>query len=117
MSCAPLLPPTVSGLATLSNWLVGLASDPLLKLSVLRLPYSALVRLEPSSILLLPCLCGGGGGGGNIDDRLLGVEDMIGGEDISRLLILGGRPDIDLEDPRAGGIGGKDIVEGDVSGA
>lgn len=43
------------------------------------------------------------------------MEDVIGGEDISRLLILGGRPDIDFEDPRAGGIGGKDIVEGDVS--
>lgn len=67
-------------------------------------------------MLFLPCL-GGGGGGGIIEARLLCVfVGVAEGEDISRLLILGGRPDIDLEEPRAGGTGGKDIVEGDVSG-
>jgi hypothetical protein len=67
-------------------------------------------------MLFLPCL-GGGGGGGIIEARLLGVfTDEAGGEEISILATLGGRPDIDFEDPRAGGTGGKDIVEGDVSG-
>jgi hypothetical protein len=67
-------------------------------------------------MLLLPCLCGGGGGG-IIEDRLLGVLlNDIGGDEISRLLILGGRPDIDLDEPRAGGTGGNDIVDGLVSG-
>ena len=48
--------------------------------------------------------------------RLFGVDEVIGSEDISTLEILGGRPDTDLEEPRAGGTGGNDIVEGDVSG-
>ena len=83
---------------------------------MLRLPCSALVLLEVPSMLSLLCL-GGGGGGGIIEARLLDVfADEAGGDEISILATLGGRPDIDFEDPRAGGTGGKDIVEGGVSG-
>jgi hypothetical protein len=67
-------------------------------------------------MLFLPCL-GGGGGGGIIEARLVGVlVDDIEGVEISILVILGGRPEIDFEEPRAGGMGGNDAVEGDVSG-
>lgn len=105
-----------SGLDTFSSWVIELASDPRLALSVLCLLYSALVRRDPSSILLRPCLYGGGGGGGSIEERLIDVDDVSGeGEEISRPLMLGGRPDIDLEDPRAGGTGGKGSDEGPVS--
>jgi hypothetical protein len=96
---------------------IELVSDPLLTLSILCLPRSALVLLDPSSILDL-CPLGGGGGGGSIE-ACLGAEEVVGGSDDNSILdTLGGRPpDIVLEEPRAGGTGGKDVVEGDVSAA
>ena len=69
-------------------------------------------------MLLLPYPClGGGGGGGIIDARLFGVlADDIGGEDMSILATLGGRPEMLLLLPLAGGTGGNPIADVLVSG-
>lgn len=97
MSCPPDV--ALSPLRIVSN-----SSSPLPSLVFRTL--SPLVLLGPSSILLLPCLCGGGGGA--IDARLL--------LDISILITLAGLPDMLRELFLAGGVGGgRDTAEGDVN--
>jgi len=70
-------------------------------------------------MLFLPFLGGGGGGGGTvIDARLFALAGVREGVDMSMLATLGGRPDADLEEPRAGGTGGRGVedAEGEDTG-
>lgn len=86
-------------------------SDPLRALSILFRSISPLGRCdapgELPSMLFRPWRCGGGGGG-TMDIRLLGVAT-------SALMIDGGLPDMDREEPLAGGGAGKLVVDGEVS--